>query len=1071
MGRSSMPEPAGANRTKGPPLIVRSSRFLLLFFAAALVGVALIFGALIIQLSRGPISLSFLTPLIERALASDAGGPGIRLHDTILTWVEDERALDIRAVGMTFVDTSGNVQATIPEMAVKFSASAMLRGLVAPTSLELFGPRLRIERAPGGEISFGIGTPTASGTGQRTSAMGLVGELLQSPNPELASGYLSRVAVRSAFVEYFDLGRGIHLTAPVANIALLRDAEGIVAEGSVTIGENASALHMDLSGIYRAQSGATDLGVVFDDLAPLSLVQLDPAFEPLSRFDSRLAGTVALSLDPALEVTSVTLDLRALAGAIDGAPVFETPVPFDTAELRARTIRGIDAFEIEGLSFTRGDTRIQVSGSADRIGSVWSLSVDGAVEGLPVNGIAEFWPETLEPSTREWITENIRDGIIERATVGFLADVPEAQPDAFSLSSLGGEIHVRDASVHFLRPIEPVRGVNGTARFDASRIAIDVTAGTLVGNTLERGRVVIEGLSGPSRGETIKIETTVTGPVGETLALLDGEPLNFIGGFGIDPTRTEGKHRTNAVFAFPLINELKVEDIAVATASRLVDFGAADAAFGFPVSKGDLTLNVDRGGLVAKGTANIASIPVGLTWTERFEPDSDVRTRYEVRANLDAPARELLGLDTSPVLSGTVGLGLTYALGWDSAAAGAAELDLTDATIELEPFDWRKGEGVPGRAFLRFMVEDEVLTSIPEFTLNAGDLDVGGSALFRQGDDGPELQRLSLPRVSFGENDVLVSVDLPAGVPPVISVTGAAVDLRPVMSGLFSANDEDHTPAMTIVITEQTPISTVRLGKETRLVGVHGTLMHDGNDWSDVELRGAIADAGRFYLRVAPESGVRRINFESDDAGGVLRALDWIDTIRGGEMRVIAGIEDNAEGTITGQLDMQNFVLTEGPVGAQILSLASLSGIADILRGDGITFRRAEVPFTLTPSEIGIDNAKARGADIGIIASGRIDRESDTLEMEGEIAPAYTLNSILANIPLIGAVLSGGGDGVFAATFTANGPLDDPSVSVNPLSALTPAILRKLLTGFGDGEAVEGADDFFIDEENPEQGQ
>lgn len=1067
-----MPEWAGTDHTKGPSLIVRSSRFLLLFFAAALVGVALIFGAFIIQLGRGPISLSFLTPLIERALASDESAVGIRLHDTILTWVETERALDIRAVGMEFVDSTGSVQATIPEMSVKFSARALLRGLVAPTSLELFGPRLRIARARDGTVSFGMGAPTADSE-PRTSPMGLIGELLQPPNPDRASGYLSRVAVRSAFVEFLDFARGIQLTAPVANIALLRDAAGIVAEGSVTVGEGRSALHVDLSGVYRVQSGATDLGIVFSDLSPASLLQLDPIFEPLARLDALLEGTVALSLDSALEPTGVTVDMRSKSGTVDSAPLFDGPLAFDSAELRAWSIRGLEAFEVESLAFTRADARFEVSGSADRIGPVWSLSVDGAVENLPVNDVAALWPETFEPATREWVTANIRDGIVDRATIGFLAELPEAQPDRYSLSAVGGDIRFRDTAVHFLRPIAPVTGVDGIARFDASRFTIDANVGTLVGNTLERGRVEIEGLDGPPRGESIKIEITVSGPVRETLELLDGEPLNFISGFGIDPAHAEGTHRTNAVFAFPLVNALKVEDVAVATASRLVDFAAADAAFGWPVSRGDLTLNVDRGGLVAKGTADIAAIPVGLTWTERFEPDSEVRTRYEVRANLDTPARELLGLDAPSFVSGTVGLGLTYALGWDDAAAGAAEIDLTDATLSLDPFEWRKPPGEAGRAFVRFLVQDDVLTSLPEFMITAGDLEVTGSALFRQRADGPDLQRVSLPRVVFGGNDLLVNVEFPEGVAPVISVAGSSADLRPVLDDLFASKDSGggKTPAMKIVISEQSPLASVRMGEETRLLGIRGTLVHDGSGWSDVELRGAIADAGRIFLRVVPEGGIRRVNFESDDAGGVLRALDWIDTIRGGEMRVIAGIEGDEAGTISGQLDMQNFVLTDGPVGAQILSLASFSGIADILRGDGITFRRAEVPFTLTPVEIGIKDAKARGADIGIIASGRIDRARDTLELEGEIAPAYTLNSILANIPLIGAVLSGGGDDVFAATFSASGPVDDPSVSVNPLSALTPAIVRRLLTGFGDGAPPEGTDQPRVDEENQDLGQ
>ena len=65
----------------------------------------------------------------------------------------------------------------------------------------------------------------------------------------------------------------------------------------------------------------------------------------------------------------------------------------------------------------------------------------------------------------------------------------------------------------------------------------------------------------------------------------------------------------------------------------------------------------------------------------------------------------------------------------------------------------------------------------------------------------------------------------------------------------------------------------------------------------------------------------------------------------------------------------------------------------------------------------------------------------------------YTLNSLLGNIPGLGDVLVGPkGGGVFAATYQVSGALVDPDVTVNPLSALAPGILRGLVKGlFGNG--------------------
>jgi hypothetical protein len=46
-------------------------------------------------------------------------------------------------------------------------------------------------------------------------------------------------------------------------------------------------------------------------------------------------------------------------------------------------------------------------------------------------------------------------------------------------------------------------------------------------------------------------------------------------------------------------------------------------------------------------------------------------------------------------------------------------------------------------------------------------------------------------------------------------------------------------------------------------------------------------------------------------------------------------------------------------------------------------------------------------------------------------------------------VLTGGeGQGLFAASFRLTGSNDEPTVSVNPLAALTPGVLRKLFDPF-----------------------
>ena len=66
---------------------------------------------------------------------------------------------------------------------------------------------------------------------------------------------------------------------------------------------------------------------------------------------------------------------------------------------------------------------------------------------------------------------------------------------------------------------------------------------------------------------------------------------------------------------------------------------------------------------------------------------------------------------------------------------------------------------------------------------------------------------------------------------------------------------------------------------------------------------------------------------------------------------------------------------------------------------------------------------------------------------------------MLGRIPVLGNILTGGekGGGVFAATYTMTGPMEEPVILVNPLSALTPGFLRNLF-GIFSNSGVEMLD-------------
>ena len=107
-----------------------------------------------------------------------------------------------------------------------------------------------------------------------------------------------------------------------------------------------------------------------------------------------------------------------------------------------------------------------------------------------------------------------------------------------------------------------------------------------------------------------------------------------------------------------------------------------------------------------------------------------------------------------------------------------------------------------------------------------------------------------------------------------------------------------------------------------------------------------------------------------------------------------------------------------------------------------------------------MEGARAAGLSIGINAEGTLGLETDEVDIQGTIVPAYAFNSvvgaIVGNIPLLREILvGGGGDGVFAATYRVDGTFDEPAVAINPIATLAPGFLRNLFSFLGDGEPTE----------------
>ncbi|MBC7104296.1 MAG: AsmA-like C-terminal domain-containing protein, partial [Parvibaculum sp.] len=487
---------------------------------------------------------------------------------------------------------------------------------------------------------------------------------------------------------------------------------------------------------------------------------------------------------------------------------------------------------------------------------------------------------------------------------------------------------------------------------------------------------------------------------------------------------------------------------------------------------GTLDLTVSRTSLTAKGPVVLnEAARVDLEWKEDFRRDVTPGSVYRMRGEVNDAARSAVGLELGQFVSGPVLVDATIMGNGRNVDRASVKADLTAAVAKLDDAAWQKEPGVAATTSFDVFLQEDGGYRLSNFSLSGDGIAAEGT--FTVGNGG-RLVAANFPSVRLGPDNDFSFVAGPAENAALeMILRGPRFDVRGVLGNLFSGSGDERPEqdrAEDVPVLEDVPVTdpvrrtAVRADIGTA-IGNHGTSFNDvrvdmvqidGDLWS-MDVSATPVGGDPLSLTVGPDDqGVRRLKMVSNDAGVVFRALDFTRSIRGGKLNVDGVYDESVAGSpLRGALTIDDFRIVDGPVLANILTLGSLTGIGDTLRGDGILFVGLEMPFVMTKNRIHLKAGRMSGPAIGLTMDGQIDRATDVIDMEGTLVPAYTINSFLGKVPLLGPLIVGReGEGIFAITYSVRGRSDDPTVVVNPLSAIAPGFLRRIFE-FGESMPPE----------------
>jgi hypothetical protein len=1088
-------------------MVRRTAKVLVHLLGGLGAGFAIVVSLLAWQLSKGPVSLGFLTEYLENAVNAGHTDFNLKLGDTILTWAGWQRALDIRVLEVKMVASDGTTIGSVPEVSFSLSGDALLRGKIAPRSIEFYGPRLAVRRERDGAIDVGFGS-ALGGDGavgsSKTVARNFMDQLLATPSIERPMSHLTRIAIIGGAVTITDQVLKKNWNLPVADIRLERMIDRLRGEINLVLDEGGRTTELVGGGSYMFDQRRINLDFNFTDVAPIVFANVAADLAPLKALDMPLSGNVGVSFPLSGSLDKVTVSIRGKDGRLALPKPVEQVLHVAAAELSAvfsadsgieiqkfdlqfadgqkvRLPKPVDHAEpLKHLSFSGKLSPDRKTLSVDKLiadlnGPILSLSATvqgsladnqglrvsakGGIDKMSMEVLPIYWPKSVSPDPRRWVTTHIRSGTAENAT--FQGEMKFSKDSGFEVISLDGGMKATGATVDYLPPMPPVTGINGHIRFDEKTMTITGESGRSEGLTLSSGRVVLTGLD--QVDQFADIDLKIKGNLPDKLAYIDNKPFQFASALDLNLDKARGDANTRLKLFFIIENDLDIDQVKVWARSRLKDVRLANVFMGRGIAAGALDVRVDGRGMDVSGDVRIADIPAKLKWRENFSEKPEFRSRYNIVAAID-DVRHVrdIGLDMEPFsgdfIQGGVKSDITFTVFDGADRRLAVSADITNAALTAPAFGWSKPLGTPGDVNVVVDLENTLVVDIPKFSLNAEDLQIHGAAKYAL--DGTGLERVEFNRVAYGRTEMKGALIPKSDGGWEAGFHGPGFDLSPIWKQITApdtAGETDHPLLEGLTLAVE--FDRVRLDNKQELLDVSGTFARVDGVWQTVIMNSRVGNDAVFDLSIRPRAdGNRDFAMHADNAGQVLKALELYPNMVGGSLRV-SGIYDDAAPAqpLNGTISVSDYRIINAPALAHVISIMSLSGILEALEGEGLAFKSLEIPFELSQGTFHLKEAKATGTSLGFTATGKVFRHADIVDLQGTVIPAYAINSALGHIPVLGDLFTGGekGGGVFAATYTMTGPMEEPVVSVNPLSALAPGFLRNVFGIFTKKESDE----------------
>ncbi len=726
----------------------------------------------------------------------------------------------------------------------------------------------------------------------------------------------------------------------------------------------------------------------------------------------------------------------------------EETLALNRANLKLRIDPDKRRIELEQADLRRSDARPQhnigvaVNGSLDFSGADTRLTFGIAGNRRPMWATERLWPSFVASAVRKWTVAHMSGGTVERVVIAGNAPLPQFDPNGPPLTEDALSVEV-ETSGTMLKPVNSLPAIR-----DAD-LSVRVTGGSAAVD-LGRGTIDVAGRRLNIAGGMFRVPDThvkpapshtmfrLDGTLPAVAALLSSEGLRENVGLALDPGGMRGAVSAEVNIDLPIAKEMPQRSVKYSINADMTNFAADKLLLGQKVEANALKATASNAGYQIAGDVKINGVLAKIEFGKAAgAPD----TELHLAANLDDAARKRFGFDLGSGASGAIPIRLTARVVQNAPDVRmAVEADLTAVKIyDLLP-GWEKPAGKAARATFT-LVKNSKTTRFEDLSIEGAGTNVKGT--IELGDAG-EVASADFPTFSLSEGDK-ASLKADRGNDGMLRVVmrGDLYDGRNFIKTALGSNDDGKKqPDVDLDIR----LGTVAGHNGETLRGLTLKMTRRGGRIRAFNLESKIGRDSALLgdMRVRARDNHSVLFFETADGGALFRFTDFYPRLFGGRLWVAMDPPSNDPTPQVGTLYVRDFVVRNEPALQRILA----GGPTD--NRNGIDFSELHADFSKFPGKIAIRDGIVRGPAVGITVEGQIDYTHNDTHLRGTFVPFYGLNNVFGQIPIVGLFLGGGSnEGLVGITYEAVGPPSAPRVNINPVTAITPGLLRKFVPSPG----------------------